>query len=246
MAENTVQLRWIVTLYDNLTDQFRQRPDVFVSADLFWYPVESREDIRLAPDVLVVFGRPKGDRPSYRQWEEGNIPMTVVFEIVSPGNTLHEWIDKQAFYEDYGVEEYYILDPEVKRLHVFLRRGDALVRVRGTTDGFVSPRLGIRFDLSGDEIVVWGPGNRRFVSFEEIQQQREAMQQQRDEAQQQRDEAQQQRDEAREARQQAEDRARKTQERILRLAALSRRARQGQATPEELRELERLEDENPG
>src|SRR5205807_8645404 len=62
MAENTKQLRWIVVLFGNLCALFRDRPDVFVAADLFWYPVEGEPDIRAAPDVLLVFGRPKGDR----------------------------------------------------------------------------------------------------------------------------------------------------------------------------------------
>ena len=36
--------------------------------------------------AMVVFGRPKGYRGSYRQWEEGGIAPQVVFEILSPGN----------------------------------------------------------------------------------------------------------------------------------------------------------------
>src|SRR6266481_5332706 len=79
MADNTKQLRWIVVLFGNLSALFRDRQDVFVAANLFWYPVEGENEVRAAPDVLVVFGRPKGDRGSYRQWEEDNVPMTVVF-----------------------------------------------------------------------------------------------------------------------------------------------------------------------
>src|SRR4051812_22137589 len=90
MAENTLQLRWIVTLFGNLAALFRDRDDVFVAADLLWYPVEGQNEVRAAPDVLVVFGRPKGDRGSYMQWEEANVPVTVAFEILSPGNTIKE------------------------------------------------------------------------------------------------------------------------------------------------------------
>src|SRR3954453_11338217 len=83
LAENTKQLRWIVVLYGNLAALFRTVADVFVAGDLLWYPVEGCPEISIAPDVLVVFGRPKGDRGSYQQWEEGGVPLTVVFEIVS-------------------------------------------------------------------------------------------------------------------------------------------------------------------
>src|SRR5262245_65156474 len=107
MADNTKQLRWIVVFYGNLAALFRAAQDVFVAADLFWYPVEGHPEIRVAPDVLVAFGRPKGDRGSYRQWEEGDVPLTVVFEVLSPSNTVMEMADKLAFDDESGVEEYY-------------------------------------------------------------------------------------------------------------------------------------------
>lgn len=67
MLDNTKQFRAIVTIQGNLEGLFRNRPDVFVAGDLLWYPVEGRPDIRRAPDAMVVFGRPRGDRGSYRQ-----------------------------------------------------------------------------------------------------------------------------------------------------------------------------------
>ncbi|CDN15267.1 protein of unknown function DUF820 [Richelia intracellularis] len=59
-------------------------------------------------DVMVVFGRLKGDRGSYLQWQEDSIPPQVIFEILSPGNTQREMIEKYDFYRPYGVEEYYL------------------------------------------------------------------------------------------------------------------------------------------
>ncbi|MEC4805732.1 MAG: Uma2 family endonuclease, partial [Jaaginema sp. PMC 1080.18] len=86
MADNTQQFRWIVLIKENLEVLFADNPDVFVAGDLLWYPVEGQPKIRIAPDAMVIFGRPKGDRGSYRQWEEENIVPQVVFEILSPGN----------------------------------------------------------------------------------------------------------------------------------------------------------------
>lgn len=74
MADNTKQFRWIVTIKENLERLYTNRDDVFVAGDLLWYPVEGEPKVRLAPDALVVFGRPKGDRGSYRQWVEDNVP----------------------------------------------------------------------------------------------------------------------------------------------------------------------------
>src|SRR5262249_27021993 len=59
MSDNTKQARWISMLYGNLSALYRGRPDVFVAADLLWYPVEGQPNERTAPDALVVFGRPK-------------------------------------------------------------------------------------------------------------------------------------------------------------------------------------------
>ncbi len=218
MSENTRQFRWIVTLAGNLAALFRDRDDVFVCGDQFWYPVEGEPDVRTAPDVYVVFGRPKGDRPSYKQWEEGGIPMTVVFEVLSPSNSVSEMADKFAFYEDYGAEEYYLYDPDSNRLSGYVRRGDILGRIR-KMNGFTSPRLGIRFDLSGTELVVRYPDGRPFLTFEELAAARQGAEQRVNEA---------------------ERRAAAAEQRSARLAELARKALQQQATPEEMNELQQL------
>ena len=86
MAENTLQYRWIVTIVGGLEHLFADDPDVFVAGDLFWYPVEGHPEIVAAPDAMVAFGRPKGDRMSYMQWEEAGVPPQVVLEVLSPSN----------------------------------------------------------------------------------------------------------------------------------------------------------------
>ena len=211
IAENSRQFRWIFVLAGNLSALYRDRADVFVCGNQLWYPVKGEPQICNSPDVYVVFGRPKGDRPSYKQWEEGDIPMTVVFEVLSPGNTPIEMADKLMFYEDYGVEEYYIYDPDSNRLLGYLRRGEILKLYR-QMNGFVSPRLGIRFDLSGPELVVRYPDGRPFLTFEELEVERV----------------------------QAVQRAEKAEQRATRTAELALKVTRQEATPEEVQELQRL------
>jgi Uma2 family endonuclease len=175
MADNSRQFQWIFVLAGNLAALFRDREDVFVCGNQFWYPVEGEPKIHLAPDVYVVFGRPKGHRPSYKQWEEGGVPMTVVFEILSPGNDPLEMVDKLMFYEDYGAEEYYVYNPDTNRLVGYVRRGE-LLRPQRSMNGFVSPRLGIYYDLSGPELVVRYPDGRPFLTFEELSVERDQAQ----------------------------------------------------------------------
>jgi Uma2 family endonuclease len=172
MADNTTQFRWIVTIQGGLDALFRQAPQVFVAGDLLWYPVERHPEIRMAPDVLVVFGRPKGDRGSYLQWEEGGIAPQVVFEIRSPGNTIAVMTRKFRFYERYGVEEYYLYDPDTGELSGWQRQGDTLEEIERMA-GWVSPRLGIRFELESGTLQVYRPDGERFATYVELTEQRE-------------------------------------------------------------------------
>ncbi|MBI3973382.1 MAG: Uma2 family endonuclease [Chloroflexi bacterium] len=168
MADNTKQFRWMVTIEGGLEALFRDRPDVFVAGDLLWYPVEGHPEIRVAPDALVVFGRPKGDRGRYLQWEEAGIPPQVVFEILSPGNTVLEMTRKFQFYDRYGVEEYYVYDPDRGELAGWLRRDGRLEPIDPIQD-WVSPRLGIRFALAeAGELELYGPDGERFATFVEV------------------------------------------------------------------------------
>lgn len=65
-ADNTLQADAMNIIYNNLRAIFADDPDVFVAMDLLWYPVEGKPQVRVAPDVMVVLGRPKGHRGSYK------------------------------------------------------------------------------------------------------------------------------------------------------------------------------------
>ncbi|PNJ92671.1 hypothetical protein CEP13_14595 [Cylindrospermopsis raciborskii C03] len=167
MADNTRQFAWIVKIKENLEILFKYNADVFVAGDLFWYPVEGSNKIKLAPDTMVVFGRPKGHRGSYRQWEENNIPPQVVFEILSPGNNNTEMDRKKLFYLEHGVEEYYVYDPDKISLEVSIRENNSFKEIENFTT-WTSPRLKIRFDMSQDELVIYYPDGSKFLSPVEL------------------------------------------------------------------------------
>jgi Uma2 family endonuclease len=173
MADNTEQYEWIVKIKENLEILFADRDDVFIAGDLLWYPVVDRRiSGPVAPDVLVAFGRPKGRRGSYKQWEENDQPPHVVFEILSPSNSVQEMAVKQEFYDHYGVDEYYVYDPESNRLEVWLRQGEHL-RAMSHVKAWVSPRLGIRFERQPDTLKIYYPDGRPFYSSVELAQRME-------------------------------------------------------------------------
>jgi len=176
MADNTKQWRWIARYKGNLDALFAERDDVFVAGDLLWYPVQGQPSIRVAPNVLVVFGRPKGDRGSYKQFEEDNLAPQVVFEVLSPGNTIAEMVSKHLFYEHHGVEEYYLHDPDRNEIYGWVRSAGQLNQV-GTMDGFVSPRLGIRWQENPTEWQIFYPDGRLFLDHAEAVAERNAAEQ---------------------------------------------------------------------
>ena len=126
--------------------------------------------------------------------------------------------DKLVFYSDYGAEEFYVYDPDTNEFAVYLR-GTASLRRINTVDGFVSPRMGIRFDLSGEELVLRHADGKPFLTFEELEADREELRVERDVA---------------------SRRAETAEHRFRRLAELVRKQASQQATPEELAELQRL------
>ncbi|MBF0119434.1 MAG: Uma2 family endonuclease [Desulfobacterales bacterium] len=167
MADNTKQFNWIVKIKENLEAMFADNKDVFIAGDLLWYPVEGNNKLRMAPDAMVVFGRPKGYRGSYKMWEEDNVSPQVVFEILSPCNTRKEMERKLEFYEKYGVEEYYEYDPDKIKLKIWVRVKNKLTKIENT-DVWISPKLKIRFEINNDDLSIFKPDGSSFLTTIEI------------------------------------------------------------------------------
>jgi Uma2 family endonuclease len=92
----------------------------------------------------------------------------VVFEILSPSNSRVEMSKKLLFYSLYDVEEYYVYDPDTNDLEIWIR-GDRSLDSISEVHNWVSPRLGIRFDIS-DELQIYRPDGTKFYSYIEISQ----------------------------------------------------------------------------
>lgn len=167
MGENTEHIDLIILIKTELEDILRGYSEVLVAGDLFWYPVEGNNRLRLAPDVMVVFDRPRGKRSSYLQWREGNVAPQVVIEMRSPSNSGREMRDKLDFYERYGVLEYYVYDLVRRRLEGWQRQQDKLERV-SQMQGWVSPLLKVRFELDNGQLVLYRPDGERFATPQEV------------------------------------------------------------------------------
>ena len=169
LAEGDEHLRWIVTLHGNLEFLYADDSRVQVSADHAIYPVEGQPKEWRAPDVFLAFGVPKEDRACYLVWQEDDVFPQVIVEVRSKSNTTAELADRLAFYERYGAEEYYDFDPKRNKLRVYLRAGGSLIE-QDYGRVFVSPMMGVRFDLTGTVMRVYTPDDKPFLTRQELQQ----------------------------------------------------------------------------
>jgi Uma2 family endonuclease len=150
IAETWLHVRAIMWLHQALEDFFTGRPDVFIASDIFWYWEEGNPSACISPDVMVVVGtRPRDprERRSFFSWEEGGMVPAVVFEMASRSTVDEDLGPKFWRYEELGVREYFLFDPEglhlVPVLQGFRLNRTAYRRILAT-DGALQSELGFR------------------------------------------------------------------------------------------------------
>ena len=108
---------------------FNQRPDVFVDFDSNICYDRSNLNVRISPDIYIVFGvdtRAIRPRKLYLPWEAGK-PPDWALEIASE-STWREDVDrKPAIYAQIGVPEYWRFDPSGGDYYGYPLAGDRLV-----------------------------------------------------------------------------------------------------------------------
>ena len=161
MGETEIHRDLIIDLLKTLERHFRQRDNVHVTGNLLWFYRENDRRSHLTPDIMVIFGVPKGRRENYLQWQEGPLSPShkgsapqVVMEISSTSTVGKDWRGKFFRYEDLGVEEYYLFDPRegdvTPRLRAYHRRGGKFIPVLG--ESVYSPRLELELVRVGETL----------------------------------------------------------------------------------------------
>lgn len=167
MAESDFQRKPLTYAIEALGIYFQERPDVYVSGDLFIYYEEGNPQARVAPDVFVVFGVSKEDRPSYFVWKEGKQP-DFVLEITSRSTAGVDQGAKRGIYAYLGVTEYFQYDPTGDYLRPSLKglrlSGENYVSIRSTmtADGTLivpSEVLGLELRLGDSGLRFYEPAS---------------------------------------------------------------------------------------
>ena len=111
MAESDFQRDYLMGAVKVLEIHFQNRPDVYVSGNLFIYYEEGNPQSVVAPDTFVVMGVEKRQRRSYKTWENGDKAPDFVLEITSMSTRSQDQGAKKGIYAFLGVQEYFQYDP---------------------------------------------------------------------------------------------------------------------------------------
>lgn len=166
MAETDIHRSLLTDLVFTLETHFQSEPDVYVSGNLLVYYVKNNPAKCFAPDVFFVRGAPKGQRRIYKLWEEGVAPQ-IVIELTSRKTWKEDLQTKWRLYEELGVQEYFIFDPEYDYLD------EALVGYRLENGKYVelevndrrvkSEVLGLELVDTGETLRLFDPGSNQFL-----------------------------------------------------------------------------------
>jgi len=166
MGETSIHVKLITTFLQTLLLFFREREDVFLSANMNLYYEENKPNKWYAPDLLVAFGVPNHERSSYQVWKENVFPQ-VIIEIASDKTWDNDIGKKYKDYEQFGAEEYYILDPEFAFLPApllaFHRQGERLLAAPVNDGRIFSPRLGLDIVRAENTFRLFNPQRGKFL-----------------------------------------------------------------------------------
>jgi Uma2 family endonuclease len=219
MAETDDHRELMLTLIETLKAFFLAAARVYVSGNLLVYYIPGDRRRHVSPDVFVVRGVPKHNRPYYLIWEEK--PLQVVIELTSKSTRREDLGRKFKLYRDVlKVREYFLFDPHREYLKPQLQgyrlRKGQYVPIKPRAGRLPSKVLGVHLEASGKVVRLYNPTAGSWLPTpEEVRQQAqearehaeealEQAEQARDQAEQALEQAAQDREQAEEARQQAE------------------------------------------
>jgi Uma2 family endonuclease len=167
MAETDWHRDLMNALIQTLAAYYAADPMVYVSGNLLVFYKPGNRRRHLSPDVFVVKGVAKHQRPNYLIWEEGKGP-EVVIELTSQSTREEDIEDKYELYQDtLRVPEYYLFDPLGEYLQPALQghrlrqgRYEPITPVKGRLP---SKALGLHLEGRGRELRLYNPTTKHWL-----------------------------------------------------------------------------------
>jgi Uma2 family endonuclease len=115
-----IQMRISGELYQFLKGK---RCEVFIPPfDVCLFGKGNKDKTVVQPDILVVC-----DKDKLKDGKRCNGAPNLIIEILSPSTSSYDWFWKLNKYLQAGVREYWIVDPEMKKVFVHLLENDKYV-----------------------------------------------------------------------------------------------------------------------
>ncbi len=170
MGETDVHIRLIMSLIMQMDMFLKNFEDDYVMGDVLFYYVEGNPRKFIVPDVMVLRGVGKYTRRTYKLWEEKSVP-EVVFEISSRGTWREDLQKKYNLYQELGVKEYYIFDPEYDYLPEPLigyhLKNEKFEEVKVKKRKIFSPALNLEIVDTGETLRLFNPETKSFLPTSE-------------------------------------------------------------------------------
>jgi Uma2 family endonuclease len=167
MAETDWHRDLMNALIQTLKVWYAAQSRVYVSGNLLLFYEPGNRRRHVSPDVFVVKGIAKHDRPNYLLWEERKGP-DVVIELTSSSTRREDMKDKYRVYQDtLRVKEHFLFDPLGDYLDPplqghRLRRGQYHA-IRAVAGRLPSRTLHLHLERNGRELRLFDPAASRWL-----------------------------------------------------------------------------------
>jgi Uma2 family endonuclease len=160
MAETDWHRDLMAILIETLKIYYVTQPRVYVSGNLLLFYERGNRRRHVSPDVFVVKGVAKHNRPNYLLWEERNPDMVI--ELTSSSTRREDVETKYRLYRDtLKVKEYFLFDPRGDYLDPPLQghrlRAGAYHPIRAVAGRLPSRALGLHLERAGEELRLYDP-----------------------------------------------------------------------------------------
>ena len=141
--------------HQRIVARFHKKLDRFVEerglGEVLFSPVDvvlTRHRV-VQPDVLFVSKL----RRDIIQKQINGVP-DLVMEVISEGSWQRDRIDKKAIYEQSGLPEYWIVDPDSRSIEMFvLQNGNYQLQGKGSDAEIVRSKLLVGFEVAFSELL---------------------------------------------------------------------------------------------
>ncbi|MBL0741941.1 Uma2 family endonuclease [Chryseolinea lacunae] len=132
----------LLNLASELRDLFKQNGQGKVAIAPFDIHLDERNIVQ--PDVVIILDT---NLSQLKEDEHFYGTPDFLIEILSPFNRSHDVVRKKKLYQQFGVKEYWIIDPKTRRAQGFSLQGATYVLVQDEPGRIKSPLLNTKIEF---------------------------------------------------------------------------------------------------